>query len=130
MLVLTRKPGQEILIADNIRVVIIRTKNGLVQVGIDVPREINVVRGEIVTRPIEEIVCGVHPKTAQTLAPHSTIQVTMDRYTQLQVSDLTGALDQLPHGKQAARKRTARRDRNRRPRRAASCTPVARTYPG
>ncbi|MCA9124445.1 MAG: site-specific integrase [Planctomycetaceae bacterium] len=39
---------------------------------------------------------GVHPKTAQTLARHSTIQLTMDRYTHLQVSDLTGALDQLP----------------------------------
>ncbi|MCA9222352.1 MAG: site-specific integrase, partial [Planctomycetales bacterium] len=39
---------------------------------------------------------GVHPKTAQTLARHSTIKLTMDRYTHLQVSDLTGALDQLP----------------------------------
>ncbi len=39
---------------------------------------------------------GVHPKTAQTLARHSTIQLTMDRYTHLQASDLTGALDKLP----------------------------------
>jgi carbon storage regulator len=47
MLVLTRKTGEEILIAENIRVVIIRLKNGSVQIGIDAPREINVCRAEL-----------------------------------------------------------------------------------
>ena len=47
MLVLTRKPGEEILIAGNIRVVVVRTKNGSVQLGIEAPREIEVIRGEL-----------------------------------------------------------------------------------
>lgn len=39
---------------------------------------------------------GVHPKEAQSLARHSTITLTMDRYTHLNVVDLTGALERLP----------------------------------
>ena len=39
---------------------------------------------------------GVHPKIAQTLARHSTIGLTMDRYTHLAVADVAGALDGLP----------------------------------
>jgi hypothetical protein len=39
---------------------------------------------------------GVHPKTAQSLARHSTIKLTMDRYAHLRQEDLAGALDMLP----------------------------------
>jgi len=39
---------------------------------------------------------GVHPKTAQTLARHSTITLTMDRYTHVRMENLTAALDVLP----------------------------------
>ena len=39
---------------------------------------------------------GVHPKTAQRLARHSTIKLTMDRYTHLRREDLAGALNVLP----------------------------------
>jgi integrase len=39
---------------------------------------------------------GVHPKTAQRLARHSTITLTMDRYTHMRRDDLAGALDVLP----------------------------------
>jgi integrase len=39
---------------------------------------------------------GVHPKEARTLARHSTITLTMDRYTHLALADLTSALDRLP----------------------------------
>lgn len=39
---------------------------------------------------------GVHPKEAQQLARHSTISLTMDRYTHLQMVNVTGALDKLP----------------------------------
>jgi len=40
---------------------------------------------------------GVHPKTAQTLARHSTITLTMDYYTHLRLPDLAGAIDTLPN---------------------------------
>ena len=39
---------------------------------------------------------GVHPKVAQTLARHSSITLTMDRYTHLAVADVAGALEDLP----------------------------------
>jgi integrase len=39
---------------------------------------------------------GVHPKVAQALARHSTVTLTMDYYTHLDVLDVTGALDKLP----------------------------------
>ncbi len=39
---------------------------------------------------------GVHPKTAQLLARHSTITLTMDRYTHSYRGDLSAALDVLP----------------------------------
>jgi len=46
---------------------------------------------------------GVHPKTAQRLARHSTITLTMDRYTHLRREDLAGALTVLPDLSQPAR---------------------------
>jgi len=39
---------------------------------------------------------GVHPKVAQVLARHSTIQLTMDHYTHLSAHDQTAALAKLP----------------------------------
>ncbi len=39
---------------------------------------------------------GVHPKLAQTLARHSTVSLTLDRYSHTLVGELSGALDVLP----------------------------------
>ncbi len=39
---------------------------------------------------------GVHPKVAQVLARHSSITLTMDFYTHLDVLDVGGALEKLP----------------------------------
>ena len=39
---------------------------------------------------------GVHPKTAQALARHSTIGLTMDRYTHSVLGDQTAAVEGLP----------------------------------
>jgi integrase len=39
---------------------------------------------------------GVHPKVAQTLPRHSTITLTMDFFTHLNVFDVAGGLDRLP----------------------------------
>jgi site-specific recombinase XerD len=39
---------------------------------------------------------GVHPKTAQTLARHSTITLTMDLYTHLGLCDLSSSVNVLP----------------------------------
>ena len=47
MLVLTRKANEEILIGDNIKITLVRIKGGSVRVGIEAPRDIKVIRGEI-----------------------------------------------------------------------------------
>ena len=39
---------------------------------------------------------GVHPRLAQALARHSTITLTMDRYTHTMPEQLTAALERLP----------------------------------
>ena len=39
---------------------------------------------------------GVHPKTAQMLARHSTITLTMDRYSHVRLADLSQAVQGLP----------------------------------
>ncbi len=39
---------------------------------------------------------GVHPKVAQQLARHSTITLTMDRYTHLGLIDIAAGLSALP----------------------------------
>lgn len=47
MLVLSRKNNEKILIGDNITLTLFDIKDGRVKVAIDAPREINVVRAEI-----------------------------------------------------------------------------------
>jgi integrase len=46
---------------------------------------------------------GVHPKTAQTLARHSTITLTMDRYSHSLMGEQAAALDMLPDLSQPTR---------------------------
>jgi carbon storage regulator CsrA len=47
MLVLTRKLQQQIKIGDQITVTILRVKGHTVRIGIDAPRDVRVVRGEL-----------------------------------------------------------------------------------
>lgn len=51
MLVLTRREGEVVLIGDDIRVMVVRIKpNGQVQLGIEAPRDVLVLREEIAER--------------------------------------------------------------------------------
>ena len=47
MLVLTRKLDEQILIGDDIKITLIRVRGGSVRIGIDAPRSLRVVRGEL-----------------------------------------------------------------------------------
>ena len=51
MLVLTRKIGERIEVGENIVIRIIRAGNRSVQLGIEAPREIRVIRSEVVGAP-------------------------------------------------------------------------------
>jgi len=52
MLVISRKPGESLLISDNIRITILNVSGDKVTVGIEAPREIKVARQEL-TETIE-----------------------------------------------------------------------------
>ena len=52
MLVLSRKLQQEIMIGDNIKVTVLKVKGNTVRLGIEAPRSVRVVRGEL--PPVEE----------------------------------------------------------------------------
>ena len=47
MLVLTRKTGESIIIADNIEITIIETKGDQIKLGIKAPRDVEIHRKEI-----------------------------------------------------------------------------------
>lgn len=49
MLVLTRKNQEQIRIGDNITITILKVKGNSVRVGIEAPRDIRVIRGELPT---------------------------------------------------------------------------------
>ena len=47
MLVLTRKPNEEIIIGDNIRITVVEVAPGRVKIGISAPKSVRVDRAEI-----------------------------------------------------------------------------------
>lgn len=48
MLVLSRKAGETIQIADNIEIKILEIKGDTVRVGIEAPKSVDIVRGELI----------------------------------------------------------------------------------
>lgn len=63
MLVLTRKLMETLYIGDNIRITVVRLENGQVRLGIDAPREVPVVRAELV--PERQAADAPHPAAVQ-----------------------------------------------------------------
>ena len=47
MLILTRRPGENVLIGDNIKVTILDVDRNQVRIGIDAPQEVKIVREEL-----------------------------------------------------------------------------------
>ena len=52
MLVLSRKPGEEILIADDVRIRVIETVGGKVRIGIEAPHHVSIRRAELELRTV------------------------------------------------------------------------------
>ncbi|MCP4966770.1 MAG: carbon storage regulator CsrA [bacterium] len=59
MLVLTRRPGESIVIGDNIVITIIEIKGGQVRVGVDAPRSVDVYREEIYEQVRQENLAAI-----------------------------------------------------------------------
>ena len=70
MLVLSRKEGEQLLIGDDIVLTISRISGNRVAIGIDAPREVRIVRGELERR---EVVSGVAPNTASMEGPRVAV---------------------------------------------------------
>lgn len=59
MLVLTRRPGESIVIGQNIVVTVIEIKGGQVRIGIDAPRDIQVHREEVFEQVRQQNIAAV-----------------------------------------------------------------------
>lgn len=66
MLVLSRKAGQTLLIGDAIRVSIIRISGNRVKLGVDGPRDIPVLRGELAFDAEDQLALGEGPSPLST----------------------------------------------------------------
>jgi carbon storage regulator len=51
MLVLTRKPGESLMIGDDIEITVLRVGDGRVRIGIRAPRDVRLFRKEIYPEP-------------------------------------------------------------------------------
>jgi carbon storage regulator len=76
VLQLTRKPGQTIVIGDDIRVQVIQIAGGAVRIGIDAPRSVSIYREEIWDAVRDENAAaakaGELPAGLATSRPHPT----------------------------------------------------------
>ena len=54
MLLLTRKPGEKLIINDNITVTVLSVKGNQIRIGIEAPRDVKVHREEIYKRIVKE----------------------------------------------------------------------------
>ncbi|EMI44883.1 MULTISPECIES: carbon storage regulator [Pirellulaceae] len=52
MLVLSRKEGEQLVIGDNIVITVNRIAGNRVAIGIEAPREVSIVRGELATQQV------------------------------------------------------------------------------
>ncbi len=70
MLVLSRKLKQEIMIGDNIKITVLKIKGNTVRLGIEAPRDIHVLRGEI---PKKSEVVGIENSETETMADFTVV---------------------------------------------------------
>ena len=69
MLVLTRKIEEQIHIGDNITISILKLKGNTVRIGIEAPRNIRVLRGELLTFEIETAETGTSETATSNSVP-------------------------------------------------------------
>lgn len=54
MLVLDRRKKEEIFIGDDIRIIVVKISPGVVRIGIDAPRDVKILRKELLDRKRHE----------------------------------------------------------------------------
>lgn len=100
MLVLTRKKDEQIVIGDNIKITLLRVQGNSVRIGIDAPRDIRILRGEVSSAEVdaddieaaEQIAVELHeqvfahPKPDRQPSPDKQIVVSDDRMSRAAAS--------------------------------------------
>jgi carbon storage regulator len=61
MLVLSRKPGEKILIGDNVTLTVVAVQGSRITLGIEAPSSVRVVRGELLDRADEPTIIWSPP---------------------------------------------------------------------
>ncbi len=59
MLVLARQPGQELLIGEGVKITVVRLEGSRVTLGIEAPRDMRILRGELADVPEEPLIVEV-----------------------------------------------------------------------
>ena len=73
MLVLTRKPGEGIIVGENIKVTIVEVRGGGIRIGIEAPREQKIYRQEVYDR-----ICAENREATQwNLADINTLSLSL-----------------------------------------------------
>jgi carbon storage regulator CsrA len=60
MLVLARKLNESIVIGENITIKVVSVENGVVKLGIDAPREVSIIRSELIQEVTASNRAAVH----------------------------------------------------------------------
>lgn len=77
MLVLTRKLREQIRIGDNITISVVRIRGNTVRVGIEAPRHVRVVRGELATvASVSEVASGDREDASSSSLPVGPVDGT------------------------------------------------------
>ncbi|QDV28118.1 carbon storage regulator [Aureliella helgolandensis] len=66
MLVLTRKPNQSIKIGDNITINVVRVRGNTIQLGIEAPQDVSILRSELLLKTV------LKPNSAAAPSDHAT----------------------------------------------------------
>lgn len=84
MLVLSRKPNEEILIGENIKITVLKVKGNTVRIGIEAPQSVKVKRGELpADQPVRqevELTLSFSPEQEVQSASSSAEKTTVLRF--------------------------------------------------
>lgn len=96
MLVLTRKTDEQIFIGDDIKITVVRLRGNSVRIGIDAPRDIRVVRGELTendSKAAKEPAFQLDDREQVFAHPHAKIDSLRDVVEKHPKADADGADD-------------------------------------
>ncbi|MAT15323.1 MAG: carbon storage regulator [Planctomyces sp.] len=60
MLVLSRKPGESIVVGDGVRISVVKVQGSRIQIGIEAPHDVSIRRAELADKPNRELSDSQH----------------------------------------------------------------------